>query len=75
MPKCRQCNAFDVIGRHEIATVDQRDDTCRTHQRDRAARARADRKAWPFARRAHDAHRVVDDAFIDALSCCDLLQA
>ena len=71
----RQRDALDVIRRHEVAAIEQCDDTSGAHQRDRAARAGADRKSGPVARGAHDAHRVVDDTVIDALRaaiCCSV---
>ncbi len=48
----RQRAALDVVGRDEVAPVEQRGGARRAHQRDRAARAARRREAEPAARRA-----------------------
>jgi hypothetical protein len=54
-----------IVRGHEVAAGQHRLRARRTHQRDAAARAGAERDARPAARRRDDAHRVVDHFVID----------
>ena len=74
MPQRGQRDALDVVRRHEVAPRHQRDGAPAAHERERAARARAERQARPLARRTHDAHGVVDDLLVDALARDEPLQ-
>ena len=62
MAQRRQGDGLDVVGRDEVAAVDQRLGAGGAHQRDAAARAGAGCDARPGARGARDAHRVVGHA-------------
>ena len=75
MAQRRQRDPLDVVRASRSRGLQQRHGARAAHQRERAARAGAERDARPLARRAHEAHRVVDDLLVDALPRGDLLQA
>jgi hypothetical protein len=63
----RQRNALHVVGRDEVAAVDERCGTGAADECERAPRTAADDEPRPLAGGAREAHGVVDDLLVDAL--------